>query len=506
MPTLGPSTDYTDKDFDSLNARLENLITSAFPTWTDFEVATFGTILQGMFAFVGDVLTKYQDNQAAEAFIGRVTQRKNMLALCKLIGFTPRGNTASTVELSISLATALGGVVTIPARTRMKTESTVNPVIFETLVDVSIAAGSTGPVIVSAENAELREEVFSSTGLPNQELKLSATPYLDDSLVLVAANGTYTQVESLLESTPTDRHYTVVVDQNERAAVRFGNGSSGSIPNGTITASFKVGGGVGGRVEVGKVTKFEGSFSDEFGAAARLIVTNAVASSPALNRQTVDEIRTLAPRTLRVQNRTVSREDYEINAERVPGVARSLMLTSDQTDGIDENAGILFVVPEGGGAPSGALKEAVHTMCTVTYPNTLTFDLMVQDAPYVSVPIQAIVYLAKNAVPAAVDATIRDRLARAFAIKPTESDIAAGLNVGVDFGYNLTTEDGDPGVLAWSDLFNIVRDSSGLRKIDPGPAGFLVNGLKADFEIGLQYFPVLGVVTLLNGDTGLPLV
>ena len=506
MAILGPSTDYTDKDFDAINARLDNLIDAAFPQWSDKEKASFGNILKELFAFISDVLTKYQDAQAAEAFWGRVTQRKNILALCKLIGFEPRGNTASQVELAISLAFAVVGDTLIAARSRTKTESASSPVIFETITDVTILAGTTGPVTVQAENAELREEVFSSTGLPNQELRFTGRPYLDDSLELVAANGAYTQVENLLESTASDRHYTLVVDQNDRAIVRFGNGSSGTIPAGTIQATYKVGGGASGRVEADKVVKIEGSFTDEFGNAARVEVTNPEASTPALDRQSIEEIRLLAPQRLRVQERTVAREDYEINALRVAGVARALMLTSDQEDGIAENAGILFIIPEGGGAPSEDLKAQVLTMVTETYPNTLTFDVEVQATPFSTIDIQAMVYLAKGAVAATVDAAIRDRLARAFAITPAEEDVDAGLTVGVDFGYYLTTEDGDPGTIAWSDIFNIVRDTTGVKKIDPGPAGFLLEGSQEDVVIGTFNFPELGTITILNGETGLALV
>ena len=506
MALLGPSADYTDKDFDALSARLDNLIASTFPTWSDTERANFGNLLKELFAFVGDVLTKYQDNQAAEAFWGRVTQRKSILALCKLIGFEPRGNTAATVEMTVALALALAGDTLLPARSRVKTEATVDPVVFETIEDVTIPAGNLGPVVVTAEHAEIREEVFSSTGLPNQEVRLAGRPYLDGSLVLTAANGAYSQVDTLLEGTALDLHYTVVVDQNDRALVRFGNGTSGAIPVGTITAVSKVGGGIAGRVEAGKVVKLEGSFTDEFGNVARLTVTNPVASTPALDRQSVEEIRLLGPRTLRVQGRTVAREDYEINALRVAGVARALMLTSDQDVGIAENAGILFLVPEGGGTPSDDLKDAVLEMCTVTYPNTLTFDLEVQTAVYMTLDVSTIVYLAKGAKAATVDAEIRDRLARAFAIKPTDADVEAGLTVGVDFGYNLTTEDGDPGVIAWSDVFNIVRDSTGVRKIDDGASGLLIAGESDDVDITVRGFPTLGTVTILNGETGLALV
>jgi hypothetical protein len=506
MAIIGPSTDYTDKDFDAINARLDNLITSVFPEWSDTDRANFGNTLKEMFAFVCDVLTKYQDNQAAEAFIGSATQRRSLLALSKLIGFTARGNTASVVEMSVTLASALAGDTIIPARTRVKTESISAPIVFETVAAITIPAGLTGPVLVNAENAELREEIFTSTGLPNQEVRLSGVPFLDGSIALTAANGSFTLIDSLLESTPLDRHFTVVVDQRNRATIRFGNGVTGTIPSGSITVSYKIGGGAGGTVEALKVVKIEGSFSDDIGNAARVLVTNPAPSSPALDRQTVEQIRQLAPKSFRVQNRTVAREDYEINALRVAGVARALMLTSDQDAGIQENEGILFIVPEGGGSPSEDLKTQVHTMCTVTYPNTLTFGLTVQSCPYVTVDIQAIVYLARGAKASTVDAAIRDRLTRAFAITPDEDDITSGLTVGVDFGYYLTTEDGDPGVIAWSDVFNIVRDTTGVRKVGAGPADFLLAGARADLEIGVRSFPILGTVTILNGDTGLPLV
>jgi hypothetical protein len=504
MALLGPSTDYTDKDFDALVPRLRSLIDSAFSDWTEEERANFGNILVELYAFVGDILSKYQDNQAAEAFIGRVTQRKNILALCKLIGFTARGNTAASADVVLTLAAALAGDVVIPERTRVKTENVTDPVVYETTSEVTIPAGTTGPVTVTAENAEEREELFSSTGLPNQEVRLTGTPYLDGSLELTAANGDYTAVENLLESAAGDRHLVVTVDQNDRAVLRWGNGVSGAIPAGTITARYKVGGGAAGRVEANKLRKIEGSFADVLGNAAQVLVNNPSASSVALDRQSVEEIRLLAPQTLRVLERTVAREDFEINAKRVAGVARALMLTSDQEDGILENAGILFVVPEGGGAPTTDLKDAVLEMVTETYPCTLTFDVSVQDPVYLTVNIEAIVHLRQGVAGATAKAAILDRLARAFAITPAEEDLE--LTVGIDFGYNIRDEDGNPdGTIAWSDVFNVIRDTTGVRKLDGGPAGLLLNGVRDDLEIGTSQFPILGTVTIIDGATGNPL-
>jgi hypothetical protein len=502
MALLGPSTDYTDKDFDALRARLIQVIPTAFPDWTDFDVADFANLLVELFCFMGDVLTKYQDNQAAEAFIGRVTQRKNILAICKMLGFTPRGATASLVDLSLSLDAPLAGDVVIPARTRASTTQASNPVVFETLAAIQIDAGTTGPVIATAENALMQSETFTSTGKPNQAFKLSARPYLDGSLSVSAANGVYAVVENLLDSTSLDRDCVVTVDQDDRATVTFGSGSVGVIPVGTITVTYKTGGGKGGVVDANTVKKLLASLTDTLGNVAPVRVTNAAGSSAASNRQTVDEIRLAAPQQLRALTRTVAREDFEINALAVAGVARALMLTADQDDGIQENQGILFVVPDGGGTPTQDVLDAVLNEVTVVKPCTLTFHVDVQAAVYLTVDISIKVFFAKGTVAATGAAAIRDRLSRAFAVTTAAGD--EELAVGVDFGFNLQAKDPEGGTpkLSWSDVFDVVRDTTGVRKLDASE-GLLLNGARDDLAIPSRDFPVLGTVTITDGDSGL---
>src|ERR1700694_5225033 len=104
MALLAHAADYTDKDFDSLRLRLENLVRSVFPEWTDFNVANFGNILLELYAFVGDVLAFYQDSEAGESRIATATQRKNLIALTKLLGFRPSGARAATVDAVFTLA------------------------------------------------------------------------------------------------------------------------------------------------------------------------------------------------------------------------------------------------------------------------------------------------------------------------------------------------------------------------------------------------------------------
>lgn len=502
MALFGTNLDYTDKDFDALRARLFNVISGVFPTWTARQIANFGNILIDAFAFVGDVTGKYQDNQANESRWTKAFQRKNLIALAKLIDFEANTATASQVDVTLSIPASVAGDSTIIAGTICRTRSATAPIIFRLLSDAVIPAGSTSVTDQTAENSEPQEDVFTSPGTPNLEIVFGATPYIDGSAVISAGNGVFSEVDNFLDSTSSDRHFTVTVDQNDRATARFGDGINGQIPTGTITGSYKTGGGAAGVVEAGTVLTIEGSFTDEFGTGITVSVTNPAASTPATNRDTVEQIRQNAPLSIRVLNRTVAREDYEINALKLPTVARALMLTSNEDVAIGENAGFLFIIPVGGGAPTTALKAAVLEQVTVTFPNTVTFFLTVADPLFLTINVQATVWLAEGQTAATVLSRINAALVAHF-----QSENADGtLNENIDFGFNFLEATGDPeGKLPWSDIFNVIRDTTGVRKIDDGIDGLLLNGVRSDVDLLLREFPILGTVTILNGATGAPL-
>jgi predicted phage baseplate assembly protein len=317
-----------------------------------------------------------------------------------------------------------------------------------------------------------------------------------------AGNGDYTEVVNFLGSTAAAPHFLVLVDQADRATIRFGNGMNGAVPSGTISVRYKTGGGAVGNVNAGTLVKLDGNFTDTRGNPVSISATNPQAASGGTDRQTIAQIQTLSPESIRVLSRTVSREDYEVNARRLPEVARALMLTSNEDPGIAENTGILFVIPRGGGVPSPALKEAVKQQVTVVFPNTLTFQVAVQDPVYLSIDVQATVFLRQGANASVVRAAITRALTDFFAVSLPDGTP----NPAVDFGWNAKDADGQPaGEVAFSDVFDVVHDIAGVRKIGDGPSDFLLNGARADVVIGTREFPVLGRVTLLNGHTRQPL-
>ncbi len=503
MAILAQGVDYTDKDFDSIRLRLFALIESVFPTWTARQVANFGNMLVEQRAFVAGVLLKYQDNQARESRWSQATQRKSLLALTKMLPFEAGTATASQVDVTLSIVAAATGDLLFEAGVVCRTRG-VSPVQFRILSDTTLQAGQTQIIGVTAENSESIQDIFTSPGTPDLEVELSATPYIDGSVIVIAGNGVFTEVDNFLDSTSSDLHFTVLVDQNDRATLRFGDGIAGQVPTGTITADYKIGGGTQGQVEATTVAVIEGVFIPE-GEANPVQVTcvNPAASTTAVNRDSTALIREQAPLSLRVLTRTVAREDYEILAKTVTGVSRALMLTSDQDTAIQENSGFLFIIPTGGGVPTQALKDAVEAKVTVEFPNTLTFNLTVSDSLFLVVNVSTTVFPEIGANPTTLDTAIRANLAAFFAIEG-EDGLA---NPDIDYGFNFIEETGDPvGELPWSDIQNVIRDTIGVKKMEPGEAGLLLNGARDDVTLLLREFPTLGSVQILNGNTGSPLV
>lgn len=508
-----PNVDYTTKDFQALRTRLFELVRSVFPKWTESSVANFGNILVELFAFTGDVLLFYQDNQAREAFLPTARQRRSLLALSRLVGYDPAGATAATTDVVLTFDPTPVGTLTIPAGDRVATREITSPIFYQFTEALVVPAAATS-VTVSVENSvSPTPAAFTSTNAAFQEYVLPAYPYLDGSAsVSDAASGAYPavadgwrEVANLLSSTSSDRHYVVVTDERDRATVRFGNGVNGRMPSGVVAVAYKTGGGSAGRIEAGAITRMEKpTYYDSLGNLIRVSATNPAASSGGEDRQTNASIRVNAPEALRVLRRAVAREDYEVAAQQVPGVARALAVSVDEMPGVQENEILLLIATPEADTPSQALLDQVETLFAPEgpYPRPNTLRLRVQAAPYLNVDVAATVYLAPGASAATVCSAVEGALEDFFA--PLGVDGAP--NTSINFGYYFQDQNGAPtGRFAWSDVHNAVRDVAGVGRTDPGPTGFTLNGLRADVLLSAIQFPRLGTVTLVDGATSLPL-
>lgn len=512
LRVLPAPVDYTDLDFASLRKRLLSLLQSAFPDLDLDSAAELAVALMEANAYVGDVLAFYLRKMGREARITTAMQRKSIYGLVKLIGYRPHGVTAANALETFTLAAPSSADVVLPAGQQVRTPDIATPIRFQLLEDLTIPAGQASATAI-VEHSLFQQDAIVSTGLAYQRLTLRRTPFIDGSASVVAANGAYVEVANFLSSTASDRHYVTVVDQLDRCTLTFGNGINGAIPIGTIQVAYKTGGGTGGNVQAGALSKIDGTFTDINGNPVRITVTNADKPAPGANRQTVAQIAQLAPLAYATRTRAVSNPDFETVARTVPGVARALMLTAQEDPSVGENQGMLFLVPTGGGYAGSALKQAVLAQFQQVpgfpeppTPKPNAFPLSVLDPIYETYDIYARLYFRQGYQRAAVKAAIIARLTAFFAPlvdakgNPTEGGLPNPL---VDFGYYMQDDDGNPtGTFALSDIANAVRDTAGVLKLGDGLSDFTVNGAHADPPLATLAFPRLGDVIVVDAKTG----
>lgn len=511
MALLPPNMDYSDRDFESLRARLFDLIPSVFPKWTASQVHNFGNLIVEAHCFVGDVLNFYQDQQAPEGRWTTVQMRKNMIALAKLVSEVLFGRVAATADVTLTITNAAdltGLVVPVATPVVVGTTAITSPVNGEIqdVISFDLSLGETSKTFGWEHSETQTPYTVASSGKATQKILLPFSPVLVQSVgVSTPTQGPWTRVDTFYGTGPNDPVFKALLDQNDYCQVVFGNGKNGVVPVGNVTHVYKTGGGPSGNVEAGSLTKIQGDFQDTEGRKAIVVSTNAVDAEGGLGREEVEAGRERIPRSVRVSDRTVAREDYEINAERVEEVGRSLMLTSNEDPTILENRGKLFIIPKTGGTPSQSILDDVYQMCTVLFPNTVTFQLDVLAAVYLTVNVEVIIYLQTNRQNSSTWASD----AKAAVVEALEDYFEPMLadgtkNTNVDFGYYYRDEDDNPaGEVAWSDVANVIRDQrTYVRKIDPGPNGLLLNGLRGDIGISNWLFPELGTVKVINGATG----
>lgn len=525
--------DYVNLDQAGFEARLKEGFSTLYPNVDLSTDAEMTVHLLGANAQLGDRLAYYLRRQATESRVATAVLRTSLLAHARTNGYRPRGISAATSPLQrFSLATSAVSPVTIPAGTIIRS-STDASIKFRTLAEAQIGIGETS-VLASAENSELWQDTDTATGKAYYAYTAARTPYVDRSMVVETAAGEWTEVfDNFKASLATDRHFTTTTNTKNVVTVRFGDGINGAIPNGTVTYTYKTGGGSKGQLDAGMLTVLNGVFYNDLNAIVAVTTTNEDATVGGDDRESDGSIRLGITANQRVQQSATARDQYELVAETTAGVTRALMLTRNEYSAVPFNEGLLSIVPTGGGVASQELLDAVAARFgDEVYvgnpddvgsdpptrfprgdkPKTASFQLFVRPAQYAVVNITAKVVPATGVVLSQLRTTILANLARFFRVMIPAAEAYPGTeleglvpNPLINFGFYMAlAANSTTAGLAYSDLYDVVKDSSGVQKILGTADGFLVNGVHADAPVNLWEFPALGIVTLIHGVTGRP--
>ena len=108
---------YINKDFSELRQALINFTKTYFPTtYNDFSPTSPGMAFMEMAAYVGDVLSFYQDNQIQETFLQFARQTNNLYELAYMFGYKPNVTGVATVDIDLyqQVPTITSGSVQVP--------------------------------------------------------------------------------------------------------------------------------------------------------------------------------------------------------------------------------------------------------------------------------------------------------------------------------------------------------------------------------------------------------
>lgn len=375
---MADALDFTDLDYEAILARVSaDVLATPGLEGLDLSPTSPDAYLLRALAQVASRLAYYQNRYGNEAFLTRAILRQSMIDHARGLGYRLAGATPAAATLTLTFARGYADPTPLPAGSRVTTED--GAVAYETTAAATMAAFGT---TLSVNAVEGRTVSYTTLGVAagaapgGQAVALSEPASPDDGEFLWASEGVWVagdrwaRVEHFLSSTATDRHYTVAVDAAGRATLRFGDGTNGLRPaeGAQVLVRYRVGGGARGRVRRGRLTRFEGGLTTDGGQSVEFTVTNGD-SAGGDDRETIAHARIAAPASVRATTRTISREDYELHAMQVPGVARALCHTRQQDPGIPWLTHRVYIVPVGGGVASPALLAAVVEMLTVTYPH-----------------------------------------------------------------------------------------------------------------------------------------
>lgn len=316
---------YLDRTYQQIKASLVARLTSVAPEITDHTESNPLIIIISMFSGVAEMLNLYIDRMAQESFLGTARRYSSVLKLVKLIDYRVKASLSAQADITFTLYDTVTDLpvnavntITIPLATQV---NSLNSIAFYTDEAGTIPAGSSSVVIpVSQYETTTNGLLGNTTGLANLKIELGFN-YVHQSLSIVINGVTWNEISSLGLAVATDKVFIVEIEEDSKAYVYFGDGVNGEIPaNGyTVFGTYRLTFGSAGNFPPDSINELISTITVP--ASTELRVTNNKYSYGGTNYEGIDDIRNLAPRSIRTLHRAVTYQDFLDLAVMAPGVS-----------------------------------------------------------------------------------------------------------------------------------------------------------------------------------------
>ena len=250
----------------------------------------------------------YYNMAISEMFLDSAQQRNSIISHAKELNYLPRSRRSSmaTVTLNIT-ATQDSNYFTIPANTALSGKC--GNVTFTFLTDktnTAIRNANTNTYTITGLNA-FQGRIINET-LPMSDTTIS-NAWIDTRSLYVTVNGEeYVQKSDIFGVTATQKVFYLQPEEDGKYSLQFGENKFGAQPesNDVVIASYRICNGN----EADGVKSF--TINQNIGGASSIAVAVTTPSTGGFLAETIDSIRTFAPKALQVQDRAVTKSDYEV--------------------------------------------------------------------------------------------------------------------------------------------------------------------------------------------------
>lgn len=306
-------SNFFGKDFDTYVREITDYLKLQFgPEITsNIVVQEFGQYLIEMHAFALSTAAWYGDRQTDDLNLRYVRLRAAANVIARQLGYKPRAAVPPAITLTMTLAFP-------PSLTRLTLErgrKLVGPngLIYVMTEDVIFDVGEVGPKTFSAVEGEFIEEIFTSTGEPNQFFLLEGVPpgksIAQDSPRVYVNNVEWS--ESTLLTFDRTNQFEVQYGFNP-PRLQFGDGIAGNIPpkDAEIRVVYLATSGPAGAVQANAVTAFQEALVAGTETLSATLVHNE-ASTTGSDRETIESIKVNAPLVTQAAGRAVTQKDLD---------------------------------------------------------------------------------------------------------------------------------------------------------------------------------------------------
>ena len=250
----------------------------------------------------------YYNMMISEMFLDSASQRNSVLSHAKELNYLPTSRRSSTTKATISITAPNldSNYFTIPANKAFIGRCGNKTYNFLTNKAYNAIRSTTSDALYTVADVDLYEGRMIEETLSTADTTLSNAGIDTQSLTLTVNGETYTYRSDIFGVASTDKVFYLQPENDGRYSIQFGQDKFGVQPTITdsIIAKYRVTSGP----SANGVTSLT---SGNFGGSASIVLSIANNTSGGSLAEDIESIRTFAPKALQVQERAVTKRDYE---------------------------------------------------------------------------------------------------------------------------------------------------------------------------------------------------